>query len=210
MLVKKSVRYISILASTFFFLTACSSQAKPDAKEAFTQYFTENYEVDSTKAFSRMYLADMTHDGAEEMIVVNQGYITKGEDRTLGAGSVDVLFQNEEGDVTKIWTYPIHHAESTFLYLTKIEGEQYLLQYFPTESQGICTYHYNVFSLNNKGEAVVLKEAEADTWKSDSMTAEELRTQAEGFWQQAEADLNQPYVLVEQGSKIPAICTINE
>lgn len=83
-------------------------------KEAYVDYYVSNYEVDSTKEFTNMYLADVTHDGIEEMIVVSREYVTYGTNRELSYGNVDVFCRNEVGVVTKLWNYPIQHAYDTF------------------------------------------------------------------------------------------------
>lgn len=49
--------------------------------------------------------------------------------------------------------------------------------------------------LNDKGEVIVMKE-EAEQWKVDAMSDEELSIKKEAFWQQMENELSQPYTLV--------------
>lgn len=92
------------------------------------------------------------------------------------------------------------------LYLTRIDKNQYLLQYFPTENHGICSYKYKVFSLNENGEEVIYKEVKADEWLTDKMSPEELHTGAITFWKKVETDLNQPYILAEYGDKLSNSC----
>lgn len=33
-------------------------------KQIFTQYYIDNYEIDNARVATRMYLSDVTHDGA--------------------------------------------------------------------------------------------------------------------------------------------------
>lgn len=194
MLLKKF--FIVILGiCVLFLLFIYYRRAEADQGEIFQKYFMENYEMDHTKAVCRMFIADVTQDGTEEMIVISQEYITSGQKRELGGGAVEV-FAVIDHKVVEIWSYPIQHAQDMFLFLNGRQKEHYFLQYFPTEYQGICTYHYRIFYLNDKGEVIVMKEEEAEQWNVDAMSEEELRIKKEAFWQQMENELSRPYTLV--------------
>lgn len=190
-------------------LTACGSPEEVDPKTLYSQYYIENYEIDATKAFSQMFLADVTHDGSNEMIVVNQEYYRDGAQARHG--TVDILSQDAEGNIERISDWYISHAKSTYLYLTEIDGEQYLLQYFPTEYQGICTYKYEIFSLTEEGERITYKEVEAETWRvtnPNDAEKEELQLKAEEFEQKMRDKMYNAVTLIEFGLKIPSICTL--
>ena len=169
-------------------------------KAAYLDYYTSAFGVDCMDKYTTMHLIDLTRDGSKEMIVVQRGYYTYGEDRGLGQGDVFIYTQDDQRTITQIWNYQIYYA--TFLYLTRIEGEYYLLQYFPRESHGACTFYYKVFSLTNSGEEIIYKQVEADEWFPEKMEAEEFRKEVDAFLYEVEKDLNTPYVLVEYKNKL--------
>lgn len=50
------------------------------------------------------------------------------------------------------------HAGENSLYAFETGGADYLLRYHPYMGQGICTYHYEIFSLDETGAEVMLRE----------------------------------------------------
>ena len=210
--------FLAFLLSAIF-LVGCGSDGQEDTyvqgtetstermkenleKSVYLNYYTSNFVVDCMNKYTTMHLVDLTRDGTKEMIVVQRGYLTWGEERKLGQGDVFIFTQDEQGTVIPIWDYQIHF--DTFLYITWMEGEYYLLQYFPRESHGACTYYYKVFSLTNSGEEIVYKQVEADEWIPAKMDTEEFRKEVDAFLHKVEQDLNQPFVLAEHGSKVSA------
>lgn len=211
----KKLFLVFVIAVTF--LAGCGNDPKGNAhvqgseissekvqedleKAAYLDYYTSNFGVDCMDKYTTMHLVDLTHDGIKEMIVVQRGYITYGEDRELGQGDVYIYTQDAQGTIIPIWDYQIYDA--TFLYITRIEGEYYLLQYFPRESHGSCTFYYKVFSLTDSGEEIIYKQVEADEWFPTKMEAEEFKKEVDAFLNKVEKDLNQPFVLAEYKSKV--------
>ena len=168
-------------------------------KSVYLEYYSSNFGVDCMDKYTTMYLIDLTNDGKDEMIVVEQGYITYGEGRKLGRGNVLIYTQDDSGNVTQLWNYEIYFE--AFIYLTRIEGKYYLLQYFPRESHGMCSFYYKIFSLTNEGEEVIYKQVDADIWFPNKMSMDDYIIEVEAFWDKVEKDLNTPYVLVEYGNK---------
>ena len=50
------------------------------------------------------------------------------------------------------------HTGENAVYTLKVDGQDYLLRYVPFMGQGYCTYHYQLFSLDEKMQPVVLRE----------------------------------------------------
>lgn len=105
--------------------------------------------------------ADVTHDGVDEIIIIKQDLLpTDGE--APGSGAVEIFTQNNLGERVKIFDWNISPNEGSKLYLTEIDGKQYVLQYVPTEYSGNGTYYYEIFSLTESGEKEMYKEGETE------------------------------------------------
>lgn len=50
------------------------------------------------------------------------------------------------------------HTGENSLYACGVDGADYLLRYRPYTQQGICTYHYELFSLGENGEEILFQE----------------------------------------------------
>ncbi len=127
------------------------------AIDTYKNYYAENYVNKKVNIFLR----DLTHDGIKEMITVellnNEGeQLTANDD--IGQLLVSVFTSNGKS-ITKIYELPTgkSHAGWNWLYLYKENGKDYLLQYNPTMYQGVGTYQYDIFYLDNSGQQVTLK-----------------------------------------------------
>lgn len=147
------------------------------------------------------FYADLTHDGSEEIIAVRQESLGSRQGEPIpGFGSVSVYRGQDTQLKEPIWSWPIHYAGNTFLYLTKIEGEMYLLQYLPTSSSGIYTYMYKVFSLAG-GEEKIYVSKEGGVWNETSMSSEEIDAEIDDFKTEMGKYLKNAVTLMELGTE---------
>jgi len=99
-----------------------------------------------------LYTARLTHDGSVQTIELEKAnefsYILRVADmngKTLWETSADTP-----------------HTGWNALFLTHIDGKDYLMQYNPTMYQGGCTYYFRVFSLDKDGKELLLDEGDVD------------------------------------------------
>lgn len=129
------------------------------ARQVLRDYFSDHY---SEAGCSAIY-ADLTHDGTEELLVLELGDDRAGEAIQLHGGTLDpdrftegrvtVLRAMPDGAVTALYTYACgsRHAEWGELYLQKRDGLSYLLLYTPYTSAGRSTFEIALFSLGESG-----------------------------------------------------------
>ena len=75
---------------------------------------------------------------------------------------VEVRIQNSGGDL--IWKEEAasSHAGENAVYACRVDGQDCLVRYDPYMGQGYCNYHYQLFTLDGKGGATVLRENSVD------------------------------------------------
>ena len=94
---------------------------------------------------------DFTHDGEPDTV----------ELVTVWGEAEPVWYEvqvYEKGQ--QLWRQDAHwsHMGWTSIFALELDGQDYLLRYNPYMGQGLATYHYQIFSLNEFGEEVLLKE----------------------------------------------------
>lgn len=110
-----------------------------ETRQALRTYFMERYsEADSSAVY-----VDLTHDGAEELLVLTVDKGRTGEPAPLHGGALDggsftraqvtVLRAGEDGEVLPIYgfTCGAEHSQWGELYLKREEGAAYLVWYAP-------------------------------------------------------------------------------
>lgn len=99
---------------------------------------------------------DFNHDGNPETLELKTVWFSGMTDAAVDTYVLSVFGENGE----KIWQDEAgtSHAGENSLYACRVEGDDYLLRYQPYMAQGMCTYHYELFSLNETGEEVLWKE----------------------------------------------------
>lgn len=167
------------------------------ARQVLRDYFSDHY---SEAGCSAIY-ADLTHDGTEELLVLELGDDRAGEAIQLHGGALDpdrftegrvtVLRAMPDGAVTALYTYACgsRHAEWGELYLQKRDGLSYLLLYTPYTSAGRSTFEIALFSLGESG-ALQDEVRETVSFPVEEGTAREGdadRTGIEAFLQTAQA-----------------------
>lgn len=140
--------------------TAGQTVAPEKARQVLRDYFSAHY---SEAGCSAIY-ADLTHDGAEELLVLELGSDRAGEALLLHGGALDpdrfvegsvtVLRAMPDETVATLYTYTCasRHAGWGELYLQKQDGLPYLLLYAPYTSAGRCDFRIALFSLDGGGE----------------------------------------------------------
>lgn len=99
-----------------------------------------------------VFSADLTHDGTPESVVCD---FTGLED---GNGSVEISVRS--ADDVLLWsdTISTSHVGWVAYYLCTLEGEDYLIRYFPYANQGAAEYSYQIFWLDGSGSQQILQE----------------------------------------------------
>ena len=171
------------------------------AIDTYKNYYAENYANKKVNVFLR----DLTHDGIKEMITVellnNEGEtLTSNDD--IGQLMVSVFTSNGKS-ITKIYELSTgkSHAGWNWLYLYKEDGKDYLLQYNPTMYQGVGTYQYDIFYLDNSGQQVTLKKEDFNFILQDS-TLDKSKEKEYKLWQRnADSYRRMSLPLVEIGNE---------
>lgn len=134
--------------------------APEKARQVLRDYFSAHY---SEAGCSAIY-ADLTHDGAEELVVLELGSDRAGETMLLHGGDLDpdrflegrvtVLRAMPDENVAALYEYTCasQHAGWGELYLQKRDGFSYLLLYAPYTSTGRSDFQIALFSLGQGGE----------------------------------------------------------
>lgn len=134
--------------------------SQEEARQVLRDYFSAHY---SEGGCSAIY-ADLTHDGAEELVVLAFENDRAGEPVQLHGGALDpdrftegrvtVLQATPDGAVVPIYEYTCtsSHAGWGELYLQKRDGLSYLLLYTPYTGAGRSDFEIALFSLGNSGE----------------------------------------------------------
>jgi hypothetical protein len=97
----------------------------------------------------RIAQADLNQDGKDEYIYIDRSQIE--------AFLVTLLVKDSSGN--DIWseTLSSSHVGWDQIFLTELDGKQYLLRYNPGMFQGICQYTYTVFSPEKGGKENVIQ-----------------------------------------------------
>nr|WP_325185517.1 hypothetical protein [uncultured Oscillibacter sp.] len=130
-----------------------------ETRQILRTYFMEHYsEADSSAVY-----ADLTHDGAEELLVLTVEKGRSGEPAPLHGGSLDggsftraqatVLRAVEGGEVLPIYEFACgaEHSQWGELYLKKEEGADYLVWYSPYTASERGDFQLAQFSLGEDG-----------------------------------------------------------
>lgn len=88
---------------------------------------------------------DLNHNGIVEEVRVMD--MDDGQGQRLEIWENNELIDSEEG-------YFASYG-STSIFLCTLEGEDYLLRYYPTMYQGVCTYRYTLYTLKDNEKSVV-------------------------------------------------------
>lgn len=114
-------------------------------------YYREHYDAGESRAF----YADLTHDGQDDLIVLEVRGDTS--DYTLEA-AVTVLSKDQSGEVRTVYERQMDqsHAGWGWLYLYEENGRDYLVEYDPILYEGVSRYAFSVFSLTPAGQRVQL------------------------------------------------------
>lgn len=130
-----------------------------EARQTLRTYFMDHY----SEATSSAIYTDLTHDGAEELLVLTVENSRSGEPAPLHGGTLDggsftraqvtVLRAGEGGEVLPIYSFTCgaEHSQWGELYLKKEEGEDYLVWYSPYTGAGRGDFQLAQFSLGQEG-----------------------------------------------------------
>lgn len=110
-----------------------------------------------------VWQTDLTHDGVDEWIEVDLNGVSTsvtGEEETVR------IYPGKSGNGDPIWSA---HADvvhigwnGIYIYINPEDGLSYLFIWKPTMYQGIATYQYRIFSLNEEGKEKILEEGNID------------------------------------------------
>lgn len=183
--------------------TTIDNKSEQKLMQKYKDYFDENYAKENCNVF----LADLTHDGVNDMVVVE---ILK--DTTLAPINnvdeynyirINVLHMGDNGMISSIYENDAKNIHSgwLWLYLYEEDGKDYLLQYSPNLLEGVGNYHYNIFSLGGNGEQIIYKSDQVD-FKLDT-TADEsaIRKRIEDLQARVDNYSAKSKVLIELGEE---------
>ena len=134
---------------------------------------TANLLADKIEEISDSY--DFDHDGIPETVE----RVTHSDEASQ---SVWFELQVKKADGTILWKDEAYTAHSGYnsLFVCKLDGKDYLLQYYPTMYQGSCNYGYQLFSLDAQGNVLPHREAAVsfdinwDYWLHEEFDAGEI------------------------------------
>lgn len=123
----------------------------------------------------KSYSYDLDYDGIPETVEL----VTHSEEVSQ---SVWFELQVKKADGTILWKDEAYTAHSGYnsLFVCKLDGKDYLLQYYPTMYQGSCNYGYQLFSFDAQGNVLVHREASIsfdinwDYWLNEEFDAESV------------------------------------
>ena len=95
---------------------------------------------------------DFDHDGAAETVELwTYAY-------PPGGGAELYELRIWDGDLCWKEEASVSHAGENAVYALQVDGQDYLLRYVPFMGQGYCSYHYQLFSLDETMQPVMLRE----------------------------------------------------
>lgn len=97
--------------------------------------------------------AQLTHDDSTQDIVLDTSRVDDEQRYILRVVDVNgkILWETNAG---------LPHAGWNSLFLTRVNGKDYLMQYNPTTYQGASTYNFHVFSLDENGTEIIMDKDE--------------------------------------------------
>ncbi len=98
-------------------------------------------------------VADITHDGEAERIIINYG-------ETVNYDQIPIPIEVLDSNGDTIWgeEIGIPHAGWGEYYITVVDGKPCLIFNCPEESQGQIAYYYKIFYLSNDGIEIIIEE----------------------------------------------------
>jgi len=152
--------FLSLLYSLL--LTSCKPLTQDDTpKNKVLPYnYSNSYDMnmpdnDEGLYIIPLYTAQLVHDGSLQTIEIDASNTEAGQYYTLrviGAGG-KIIWQADAG---------FAHAGWNSIFLARINGKEYLMQYNPYMIQGSGSYSFRVFSLGKEGNEIVLDKDEVD------------------------------------------------
>ena len=129
---------------------------------------------------------DITHNGVEEDLYVTYLPLTY---NNMDLGFIDVVDMDGKG----IWgrSFGLPHAGWVSYYLVTINGEDFIFQYCPEESQGLYSDYYKLFFLDSAGNEISV--AEMNLANAD---ADILGERLEEFYEKSEEYISRGELLV--------------
>lgn len=121
---KKISLILAIMCSVLFLVSACGAEKA------------------ETEATSQIDFADLDHDGTKERIKISRDTDQYAAEVYDGG---ELLWSEVAADAHPGWKA---------LFLCQNEDGDYLLRYTPTMYQGVCTYGYQLFTLENGQEQI--------------------------------------------------------
>lgn len=107
-------------------------------------------------SFEASNLYDMNHNG-----ILESYKIIWDSSSVAGAGNYRVSIIEEGSEIWRDYAGTTHAAWNS-IFAVKVDGEDYLLRYVPEIGTGIGWYMYELFSLDENGEEVLLKRNEVE------------------------------------------------
>ncbi len=182
-------------------LSGCSNTNIVD-DASYSDYLKNNYELGAENEMLHTFLVDLTHDGNDELIVVNQEYIDR-PNKKPGHGEIKIFTKDENDEVVYLWDQYIHSAHNTYIYVVELQGEKYILQFHPEVGNRVVTYSFSIFCFDESGDMITLVKKENTPWKLDNYTEEMNLQMIQEFKMEMENYMENPIILMEFGEEYP-------
>ncbi|MEE1009904.1 MAG: hypothetical protein UH963_12265 [Agathobacter sp.] len=130
-----------------------TTNAKESSSLAGILKYTSSGEITNDfpdEAINLSYKADLTDDGADDTID-----LTISPKTDSGDDNVIVSVKSNDKEIYKK-TMPVHSNLGEILFLTKVDGKSYLMEYIPQLAHSSATCSYKVFNLSSEGKENVL------------------------------------------------------
>ena len=121
--------------------------SKPPVQEDTEPHPSGSEGPEEASGIFRTLSADLTHNGTAESIVIDASNLSD-------AGEITLRVENEEQNILYTMTAGVAHVSWNSLYLCVSGENAYLLQYHPYMSNGVASYSYDLFYLEEDGRVI--------------------------------------------------------
>ena len=167
---------IILLGSGCFFVVMKNNQ-HDSFEDILSRYSEEN--------IAGSLMADLTHDGNDELLVISQKAISPDATSPEVMETTLEIYAMMDGNPVVIYKdlAADNHPGYRWYYLTVVDHKNYILQYTPEIWNGIGNFHFEVFSFNQEGQKEILEKQEVpyDSIHTSEDDMQDLSIKMENF-----------------------------
>jgi len=139
---KKALLTLLIITLCIFSF-GCKNTSEKTMKNTNSDAYINQLDASKDKYITIAY-SDITHNGVQERLVLDITQIEESQNARL-------VIADENNNIVWEDTAGLPHVGWNSIYLYSNNGEDYILRYNPSISQGIANYQYQLFYLNENG-----------------------------------------------------------